>query len=341
MNGNNVLTINNLCVTLFTEKQELPAVSHVTLHVKEGKTLGIVGESGCGKSMLASAIIGLISHPGKITEGQILFEGKDLTEFSQKQLREIRGAKISMIFQEPMTSLNPLMKCGKQITECILAHQKITKKEADAKALEMIKSVGIQNAEKVFNQVPFQLSGGMRQRIMIAMALICKPRLLICDEPTTALDVTVQSQILKLIRHLQKETGTAVIFISHDMGVISEMSDNVAVMYAGHLIEYGSADEIFKNPQHPYTKGLQAAIPKLEEDSDRLETIAGNVPMLDSIPDGCVFAPRCAFATAKCRENRPALSNSAGGHKTEYQSEHITACFYPLNNNSADREKSK
>ena len=319
----NILTVNDLCVNLFTDGLSLPVIAHVSFDVKEGETLGVVGESGCGKSMLASAIIGLIARPGKITGGQILFEGNDLTKFSQNDLRSIRGRKISMIFQDPMTSLNPIMTCGKQITECIHAHNKVSKKAADEKALEMIRSVGIHNPEKIFRQVPFQLSGGMRQRIMIAMALVCKPKLLICDEPTTALDVTVQAQILKLIKHLQKETGTAVIFISHDMGVISEMSDKIAVMYAGHLIEYGTANEILNNPQHPYTKGLQAAIPKIEEETEKLECIPGNVPMLDKIPSGCVFAPRCAFATEKCRESRPEcfITDRNTGHKT--------ACFYP------------
>ncbi len=313
-----VLKIENLCVSIKTESGYLKVVDNVSLDVKSGETLGIVGESGCGKSMLASSIMSLISHPAKITGGKIIFEGVNLLELSKKQLREYRGKLMSMIFQEPMTSLNPLMTCGRLISEALLAHENISKKEAYKKALEMIKSVGIHNPEKVYRDIPCLLSGGMRQRIMIAMALVCKPKLLICDEPTTALDVTVQAQILELIRKLQKETGAAVIFISHDMGVISEMSDKVAVMYAGHLIEYSDASDIFEKPEHPYTKGLQAAIPKLSEDTDRLESIPGNVPMLDAIPSGCVFAPRCSFADERCNTCRPDCFEHDG---------HMTKCW--------------
>ncbi|MCR5289668.1 MAG: ABC transporter ATP-binding protein [Treponema sp.] len=321
-----VLSVNNLCVTLYTEQGALPVVDNVSFSLDKGKTLGIVGESGCGKSMLASAIIGLVSHPGKITGGSILFEGQDLTRLSQKQLRTYRGSCMSMVFQEPMTSLNPLMTCGAQISECLRAHRSISKKEANQIALEMIESVGIHDAPTVFRQLPIQLSGGMRQRIMIAIALVCKPRLLLCDEPTTALDVTVQAQILKLIRKLQKETGAAVIFISHDMGVISEMSDSVAVMYAGKLIEYGSANDIFSNPQHPYTKALQQAIPRPDVDVAELETIPGMVPLLHQIPAGCVFAPRCRFADERCTANRPQeIPMGCRG----------SACFHPLGTQGA------
>jgi len=321
-----VLSVKNLCVTLYTEQGALPVIDNVSFSLSEGKTLGIVGESGCGKSMLASAIIGLVSRPGKITGGSILFDGEDLTRLTQKQLRTYRGSRISMIFQEPMTSLNPLMACGTQIAECLRAHKKITKKQAEEAALNMIQSVGIHDAQTVFRQLPVQLSGGMRQRIMIAIALVCKPRLLLCDEPTTALDVTVQAQILKLIRKLQKETGAAVVFISHDMGVISEMSDSVAVMYAGKLVEYGSAEEIFTNPLHPYTKALQQAIPRADSDIAQLETIPGTVPLLHQIPSGCVFAPRCRFATERCKANRP--DEIVSGR-------HTAACFYPLNTHGA------
>ena len=235
MENENILIIKDLDVRLFTDRGELPVIDRLSLTLKAGETLGIVGESGCGKSMLASAIMGLIAHPGKVTGGSIQFEGQELAGMKKKDLRRIRGTGISMIFQEPMTSLNPLMTCGRQIVETITSHEKVSKAEAKERALDMIRSVGIARPEKVFSEVPAQLSGGMRQRIMIAMALICRPRLLICDEPTTALDVTVQAQILGLIRRLQKETGTSVIFISHDMGVISQMADRVAVMYAGQL----------------------------------------------------------------------------------------------------------
>lgn len=325
-NNDSIISVKNLCITLFTEEGKLPVVDNVSFEVKKGQTLGIVGESGCGKSMLASAIMGLIAHPGKITGGSISFCGHELTNLTQKQLRRYRGNRMSMIYQEPMTSLNPLMTCGKQIAECLKAHQKVSDADVYKKALEMIKAVGIHNAEKVFRQVPVQLSGGMRQRIMIAMALICKPRLLICDEPTTALDVTVQAQILSLIRKLQNETETAVIFISHDMGVISEMSDYVAVMYAGKLIEYGKAEDIFSCPEHPYTKALQNAVSSLDDDDKELESIPGTVPLLSQIPKGCVFAPRCKFAQKRCLDQQPECIQ-----QDEWFSENRSACFYPLN----------
>ena len=250
----------------------------------------------------------------------------------KKDLRRIRGTGISMIFQEPMTSLNPLMTCGRQIVETITSHEKMNKAEAKERALSMIRSVGIARPEKVFSEVPAQLSGGMRQRIMIAMALICRPRLLICDEPTTALDVTVQAQILGLIRRLQKETGTSVIFISHDMGVISQMADRVAVMYAGQLVEYAEGEKIFTEPKHPYTQGLQAAIPRLDEEKDTLLSIPGNVPMLYELPKGCIFSPRCAHATERCRNERPALVENSG---------HLVRCFLYEDNKKQTKSQSK
>ena len=282
--------------------------------------------------MLASAIMGLIAHPGKVTGGSIQFEGQELAGMKKKDLRRIRGTGISMIFQEPMTSLNPLMTCGRQIVETITSHEKVSKAEAKERALDMIRSVGIARPEKVFSEVPAQLSGGMRQRIMIAMALICRPRLLICDEPTTALDVTVQAQILGLIRRLQKETGTSVIFISHDMGVISQMADRVAVMYAGQLVEYAEGEKIFTEPKHPYTQGLQAAIPRLDEEKDTLLSIPGNVPMLYELPKGCIFSPRCAHATERCRNERPALVENSG---------HLVRCFLYEDNKKQTKSQSK
>ena len=318
MENENILIIKDLDVRLFTDRGELPVIDRLSLTLKAGETLGIVGESGCGKSMLASAIMGLIAHLGKVTGGSIQFEGQELVGMKKKDLRRIRGTGISMIFQEPMTSLNPLMTCGRQIVETITSHEKMNKAEAKERALAMIRSVGIARPEKVFSEVPAQLSGGMRQRIMIAMALICRPRLLICDEPTTALDVTVQAQILGLIRRLQKETGTSVIFISHDMGVISQMADRVAVMYAGQLVEYADAEKIFSEPKHPYTQGLQAAIPRLDEQKDTLRSIPGNVPMLYELPKGCIFFPRCAFATERCHAERPGLVETEG---------HLVRCF--------------
>ena len=307
MENENILIIKDLDVRLFTDRGELPVIDRLSLTLKAGETLGIVGESGCGKSMLASAIMGLIAHPGKVTGGSIQFEGQELAGMKKKDLRRIRGTGISMIFQEPMTSLNPLMTCGRQIVETITSHEKVSKAEAKERALDMIRSVGIARPEKVFSEVPAQLSGGMRQRIMIAMALICRPRLLICDEPTTALDVTVQAQILGLIRRLQKETGTSVIFISHDMGVISQMADRVAVMYAGQLVEYAEGEKIFTEPKHPYTQGLIASVPKLGSGVKVLPSIPGSVPDLASMPTGCRFAPRCKYATDKCREQEPEL----------------------------------
>lgn len=318
MENENILTIKDLDVRLFTDRGELPVIDRLSLSLQAGETLGIVGESGCGKSMLASAIMGLVAHPGKVTGGSIRFGGQELVGMKKRDLRKIRGTGISMIFQEPMTSLNPLMTCGRQIMETITSHEKVSKAEAKERALSMIRSVGIARAEKVFSEVPAQLSGGMRQRIMIAMALICRPRLLICDEPTTALDVTVQAQILGLICRLQKETGTSVIFISHDMGVISQMADRVAVMYAGQLVEYADAEKIFSEPKHPYTQGLQAAIPRLDEQKDTLRSIPGNVPMLYELPKGCIFFPRCAFATERCHAERPGLVETEG---------HLVRCF--------------
>ena len=332
MENENILIIKDLDVRLFADRGELPVIDRLSLTLKAGETLGIVGESGCGKSMLASAIMGLIAHPGKVTGGSIQFEGQELAGMKKKDLRRIRGTGISMIFQEPMTSLNPLMTCGRQIVETITSHEKVSKAEAKERALDMIRSVGIARPEKVFSEVPAQLSGGMRQRIMIAMALICRPRLLICDEPTTALDVTVQAQILGLIRRLQKETGTSVIFISHDMGVISQMADRVAVMYAGQLVEYAEGEKIFTEPKHPYTQGLQAAIPRLDEEKDTLLSIPGNGPMLYERPKGCIFSPRCAHATERCRNERPALVENSG---------HLVRCFLYEDNKKQTKSQSK
>ena len=332
MENENILIIKDLDVRLFTDRGELPVIDRLSLTLKAGETLGIVGESGCGKSMLASAIMGLVAHPGKVTGGSIQFEGQELVGMKKKDLRRIRGTGISMIFQEPMTSLNPLMTCGRQIVETITSHEKMNKAEAKERALAMIRSVGIARPEKVFSEVPAQLSGGMRQRIMIAMALICRPRLLICDEPTTALDVTVQAQILGLIRRLQKETGTSVIFISHDMGVISQMADRVAVMYAGQLVEYAEGEKIFTEPEHPYTQGLQAAIPRLDEEKDTLLSIPGNVPMLYDLPKGCIFSPRCAHATEQCRNECPELVENSG---------HLVRCFLYEDNKKHTESQSK
>ena len=300
MSQNTVLQIKDLEVELYSEKGPLPVIDKVNLSIKEGEIVGVVGESGCGKSMLASAIMNLLNSPAQIAAGTIFYEGQDMTTLSTKEFQKIRGNEISMIFQEPMTSLNPLMKVGKQIEEAIKAHEKVTTAELKERAIAAIRDVGIPQPEKVYHDIPSRLSGGMRQRIMIAMALVCHPKLLICDEPTTALDVTIQAQILRLIKKLRDETNTAVIFISHDMGVIYQMVDRVVVMYAGQFVESAPCKKLFEKPLHPYTIGLQNAIPQINKLQSSLQDIPGSVPMLDNLPEGCLFAPRCPFAKAEC-----------------------------------------
>ncbi|MBF0911930.1 MAG: ABC transporter ATP-binding protein [Atopobiaceae bacterium] len=307
---NVLLDVNNLDITLFTEDGKLPAVSDLSFIMRKGETLAVVGESGCGKSMTALSVMGLLPNPpAKITGGEILFEGTDLASLSRDEMRKFRGERIGMIFQEPMTSLNPVMKSGHQIREGILVHNPhMSKQEADKQALDMIKLVGIPAPEKVFSSYPHELSGGMRQRVMIAMALACQPSLLICDEPTTALDVTVQAQILQIIDRMKQDLGTAVMLITHDMGVVSEMADWVLVMYAGHRVEYAQAAELFTNPLHPYSQGLIASIPSFDERTDKLYAIPGSVPMLSHMPSGCPFHPRCPFAKDICKKCRPGLT---------------------------------
>lgn len=303
-----ILEVKDLDVRFFVEEGALPAVDSLSFSIKRGEALGIVGESGCGKSMTALSIMGLLRKPGKITKGEIVFHGKDLTKLNDKDIRKVRGKNIAMIFQEPMTSLNPVATVGDQITEAILAHDdKISKKEAREKAVEMLKLVNIPLPDKRIDEYPHQLSGGMRQRVMIAMALSCSPELLICDEPTTALDVTIQAQILKLINGLKEKFNSSVIMITHDMGVISKMVDNVMVMYAGQAVEYTSKKQLFEHPLHPYTIGLINSIPKLDEEQEELEVIEGSVPMLNELPKGCLFHPRCKYAKDICREKRPEL----------------------------------
>lgn len=300
MSQNTVLEIKDLEVELYSEKGPLPVIDKVNLSIKEGEIVGVVGESGCGKSMLASAIMNLLNSPAQIAAGTIFYEGQDMTTLSSKEFQKIRGNEISMIFQEPMTSLNPLMKVGKQIEEAIKAHEKVSNAELKERAIAAIRDVGIPQPEKVYHDIPSRLSGGMRQRIMIAMALVCHPKLLICDEPTTALDVTIQAQILRLIKKLRDETNTAVIFISHDMGVIYQMVDRVVVMYAGQFVESAPCKKLFEKPLHPYTIGLQNAIPQINKQQSSLQDIPGSVPMLDNLPEGCLFAPRCPFAKSEC-----------------------------------------
>jgi peptide/nickel transport system ATP-binding protein len=310
-----LLEVKNLKTYFFTDDGVAKAVDDVSYSVDRRQTLGVVGESGCGKSVTALSIMRLIPDPpGKIVSGQILLDGKDLVTISEEEMRSIRGNKIGMIFQEPMTSLNPVFTIGDQIEESILLHQKVTKAEAKERTIEMLKLVGIPAPEQRYGEYPHQLSGGLRQRVMIAIALSCNPSVLIADEPTTALDVTVQAQILELINRLQEELGMGVILITHDLGVIAETADNVAVMYASHIVEYSNVDEVFHNPIHPYTVGLLGSIPKLNVQSDRLMTIEGNVPPPTNYPVGCNFAPRCPYKTDICLKQEPALIEHEPGH---------------------------
>ena len=303
-----LLKVDNLRTWFYTDDGIVKAVNDVSFSLNKGHTLGIVGESGCGKSITSLSVMRLIdSPPGKIVGGKIVFKGEDLLAKSEEEMRRVRGKRIAMIFQEPMTSLNPVYTVGRQIEEALLIHESMTKKEAKRRALEMLRLVRIPLPEKRFDEYPHQLSGGMRQRVMIAIALACSPELLICDEPTTALDVTIQAQILALIDELKEKTGTSVIMITHDLGVISEIADEVLIMYAGEIIEYAPKTQLFQNPLHPYTQGLIACVPKLGRDSDRLQTIEGTVPSFDDMPAGCTFWPRCPFAESICKEKKPPL----------------------------------
>ena len=313
--NNNILEIKNLHTYFYTDSGVIKSVDGVDIELREGTTLGIVGESGSGKSVTALSVMGLLmGTTGKVAEGEILFEGRDLTKLDDEERRKMRGEKISMIFQEPMTSLNPVMKIGDQITECILMHNNISKQEAWDKAVEMLKLTGVPRVERMMKEYPFQLSGGQRQRVMIAMALVCKPKILIADEPTTALDVTIQAQILDLMENLKQKTGTSILFITHDLGVVAEVCDDVVVMYSGRVVEKGDVRSIFASPSHPYTKGLLASIPKLGECAEELESIPGNVPNPKYMPQGCKFAPRCSCAFDKCRDEEPGFYDVGEGH---------------------------
>lgn len=312
--GEKILEVKHLKTYFHTDAGLSKAVNDVSFSVEKGKTLGIVGESGCGKSITSLSIMGLVeTPPGEIAGGEIIFEGEDLLKKNEGQMREIRGNKIAMIFQEPMTSLNPVFTIGQQIMEALMLHSRLNKQEAREKGIEMLKLVKIPLAEKRFDEYPHQLSGGMRQRIMIAMALCCNPELLICDEPTTALDVTIQAQILDLINELKEKTGTSVMMITHDLGVIAEVADDVMVMYAGKVVEHATCDQIFEKPMHPYTHGLLNCIPKLDgDDTKELSVIEGMVPSFDDMPKGCAFCPRCPEAKEICRQQMPELSEAEG-----------------------------
>lgn len=313
-----ILQVKDLQTTFFTDSGEIPAVDHIDFHLKEGEILGIVGESGCGKSVTSLSIMGLVpSPPGKIVGGEILFEGNDLLNMSERQMRHVRGNDIAMIFQEPMTSLNPLFTIGNQMTEAVLIHEKKwSKKQAVSRAVEMLSLVGLPRAADMMKDYPHQLSGGMRQRVMIAMALVCDPKVLIADEPTTALDVTIQAQILKLMKELNTRLNTAILLITHDLGVVAESCERVVVMYAGQIIEEAPVEMIFENPQHPYTKGLIQSVPDMRYKKDRLYSIAGSVPRPGTIKQGCRFASRCEFAFDRCRRESPEIYETSNSHKT-------------------------
>ncbi len=325
--GTPVLEIENLQTHFFTPAGAVRAVDGVSYTVRAGETLGVVGESGCGKSVTALSVLRLVtSPPGRIVGGSIRFEGRDLLTISEAVMEKIRGNDISMIFQEPMTSLNPLYKVGDQISEAIALHKGLTRRQARDHALDMLRRVSIPEPEQRAQAYPHQLSGGMRQRVMIAMALSCDPKVLIADEPTTALDVTIQAQILDLMRDLRESFGTAIVLITHDMGVVAENADRVVVMYAGRKVEEADVDDLFDNPGHPYTKGLLAAIPHLDEAAraepgrNRLNEIKGMVPSLAKLPPGCSFAPRCGFATEQCLAAYPPLE--------QLRPRHWVACWH-------------
>ncbi len=303
-----VLDVKQLKTSFFSSDGEIPAVDEISFSVRKGEILGIVGESGCGKSVTSLSIMKLIPQPpGKITGGEILLNGEDLVAASESRMREIRGNEVAMIFQEPMTSLNPLFTIGSQLVEGITIHKKIKKKEAASQAVEMLKLVGLPRAEQIMKEYPHQLSGGMRQRVMIAMALSCHPKLLIADEPTTALDVTIQAQILALMKDLNKKLDTAIVMITHDLGVVAEVCERVIVMYAGKVVEEAPVREIFKNAKHPYTIGLLQSVPDIRERKDRLYSIPGNVPKPGSVKHGCRFAARCEFVHDRCLSETPEL----------------------------------
>ncbi|HUB44186.1 MAG TPA: ABC transporter ATP-binding protein [Acetobacteraceae bacterium] len=310
-----LLRIDSLRTVFHTANGEIAAVDGIDLSVARGRTLGIVGESGCGKSVLSLSVMRLVPPPGRVAAGRIDFEGRNLLDLPLADMRAIRGNRIAMIFQEPMTSLNPVFTAGDQIVEAMRAHDRSASAAAlRARAIEALARVRIPAPERRFDEYPHQMSGGMRQRVMIAMALACEPDLLIADEPTTALDVTVQAQILDLLRELQQQTGMAIILITHDLGVVAEMADEVAVMYAGRVVEHGPGAALFDDPQHPYTLGLLGSIPKIEEQRDRLLAIEGAVPPPFALPQGCRFHPRCVFAEHACVEMNPPLRPLGPAH---------------------------
>jgi peptide/nickel transport system ATP-binding protein len=310
----NLLEIKDLTTHFFTRSGVVKAVDKLSLSLRKGRVLGLVGESGCGKTVTALSVLNLVPYPGKIVSGRIYFEGRDLLALPTEEMRKIRGSKISMVFQEPMTALNPVFTVGNQIAEVLTTHLNMTKRLAMDSAVELLHSVGIPSPEKRVHEYPHQMSGGMRQRVMIAMAIACRPSLVLADEPTTALDVTIQAHILELLGRIQAEMGMAMILVTHDLGLIAERAQDVAVMYAGRIVEQSGTKELFSNPVHPYTRGLMASVPKAgEEGGKRLRTIAGTVPRLHDLPSGCKFAPRCDIKTTRC-ETEPELVEVRPGH---------------------------
>ncbi|WP_028544821.1 ABC transporter ATP-binding protein [Paenibacillus taiwanensis] len=317
--ANNLVEFRNLRTNFYTSGGVVKAVNDVSFAIKEGETLCVVGESGCGKSVTAMSLMRLVSPPGKTEGGQILYNGEDLLTLKERQMRHIRGNEIAMIFQEPMTSLNPVFKIGQQISEPLIIHKGMTKKEAKKRSIELIELVGIPRAAQIFDSYPHELSGGMRQRIMIAIALSCDPKLLIADEPTTALDVTIQAQILDLMRNIKSEFKTAIMLITHDLGVVAEMADHVVVMYAGKVIEEAPVHELFRNPKHPYTQGLLRAKPIINQRQSRLYTIPGQVPNPVSLGNNCYFNDRCEHCMSICVDKQPPLNT--------YENRHKAACW--------------
>jgi oligopeptide/dipeptide ABC transporter ATP-binding protein len=317
-----VMNIDQLKVEFENESGNVTALRNVSIKLFRGEIVGLVGESGCGKSLTSHSAMRLLPKNANIVDGQIEINGRSIVGLNENQMRKIRGDLISMIFQEPMTALNPLIHIGKQIEETLLLHRKFTKEERYKKVIELLKSVEIPEPERRYKQYPFELSGGMRQRVMIAMSLACNPKVIIADEPTTALDVTIQAQILDLLKNIRDEHSTSILLITHDMGVIADMADRVAVMYAGQVIEMAAVEEIFENPKHPYTIGLLNSIPDLTKDvNEELPSIPGSVPDLSSLSQGCPFEPRCSHATDKCRQINPTLSTISDNHDV--------ACWHP------------
>lgn len=318
-----LLSVKNLHTVFYTSDGRNPAVRGVSFDIMPGETLGVVGESGCGKSVTAFSVMGLIPYPpGKIEAGEVFFEGQDLLKKTGDEIRTIRGSKMSMIFQEPMTSLNPVYTVGDQISEVLEYHMDYSKEKGMEKAVSLLHSVGIPEPSRRVKQYPHEMSGGMRQRVMIAMALACDPKLLIADEPTTALDVTIQAQILELMKDLKTRTGTAIMLITHDLGVVAEMADRVAVMYLGRIVEEGTAKDIFHHPRHPYTLGLLHSIPRMGRTQEKLHVIPGAVPNPMFMPKGCPFNNRCDYATSECREHEPPATRDGTSHSV--------SCFHPV-----------